>query len=79
MILKKNIAISDNGFIFNPSNGESFSVNSLGLEIIKKIQASKTNEDLLKEIINKYDIDKSTLEKDYYDFINMLQNYNILE
>ena len=35
MKIKKNIALSDTGFVFNPGNGDSFSVNPIGLEILK--------------------------------------------
>jgi hypothetical protein len=36
MRIRKNIAISENGFIFNPLTGDSFSVNETGIFIIQK-------------------------------------------
>ena len=30
MLLKENIALSENGFVFNPSNGDSFTMNNTG-------------------------------------------------
>ncbi|MFM2358786.1 MAG: hypothetical protein RLY16_779, partial [Bacteroidota bacterium] len=38
MQLKKNIATSDAGFIFNPSTGDSFSANPLAAEIILELK-----------------------------------------
>jgi len=35
MKIRPNIAISENGFIFNPDTGESFTVNPIGREIIR--------------------------------------------
>ena len=35
MKLKKNIATSESGFVFNPSTGDSFSLNTIGAEILK--------------------------------------------
>ena len=33
--LKKNIAVSESGFVFNPTSGDSFSLNTVGTEILK--------------------------------------------
>ena len=38
MKLKKNIAISESGFVFNPEIGTSFTTNSLGVAILKQLK-----------------------------------------
>jgi hypothetical protein len=73
MKIKKNIAISDSGFIFNPSTGDSFSVNPIGLEIIKQLKDEKSGDEIKKHILKLYSVDESTVEKDYYDFLKMLE------
>jgi len=35
MKISQNIAISENGFLFNPATGDSFSTNACGKEIIR--------------------------------------------
>ena len=35
MKISSNIAVSDSGFIFNPTTGDSFSTNVVGMEIIR--------------------------------------------
>jgi hypothetical protein len=42
MRIKKNIAISESGFIFNPAVGDSYSTNPIGAEIIKMLKESKS-------------------------------------
>lgn len=79
MKLKSNIAISDSGFVFNPTNGESFSLNPIGVEIINKIKDNDSFDDIKEVILKKYHIDESTFEKDYADFINFLTHYNLIE
>jgi hypothetical protein len=79
MHIKKNIAISDSGFIFNPSTGDSFSTNPIGLEIIKMLKDGKSREDIKEAILKVYATDQSTFEKDFYDFLIMLQNIKIIE
>jgi hypothetical protein len=77
MKIKKNIALSDSGFIFNPSTGESFSVNPIGGEILKMLKEGKEKDDIKTVILKKYQTDDATFERDYYDFVNIL-NHNLL-
>lgn len=79
MQISKNIAISDSGFVFNPSTGDSFSTNQVGLEIIRLLKEDRTKEELIGEIVAKFSIDESTLEKDLGDFFLMLRSYQILK
>jgi hypothetical protein len=78
MQINKNIAISDSGFVFNPSTGDSFSTNQVGLEIIRLLKDNKSKEELIADIVAKFSIDESTLEKDLGDFFMMLSSYQIL-
>jgi hypothetical protein len=78
MKINKNIAISDTGFLFNPSNGESFSVNPVGAEIINLLKEDKSLEDISSYMVSAYDTDETTVEKDLYDFISILKNYSLI-
>ena len=78
MKVRKNIAISDSGFLFNPTTGDSYSVNPIGQEILQLLQEEKSEEEIMKHIVSDYMIDKNTVEKDLYDFLNMLQNYKLI-
>jgi len=79
MKLKKNVAISEAGLLFNPVTGESFSVNPIGIEILNLLREEKTDEQIRAVIIAKYSTDKPTFEKDYQDFIGILAHNNLLE
>jgi hypothetical protein len=79
MKIKKNIALSDSGFIFNPSTGESFSVNPIGAEMLKMLKDGKEKDDIKKAILEKYQTDDATFERDYYDFVNVLNHYLLTE
>ena len=79
MKLKKNIATSESGFVFNPSSGDSFSLNTIGAEILLQMKDNKSTEEIKKDIINRYDVEKSLLEKDWDDFMAQLKDNNLLE
>ena len=79
MKLQKNIAVSEAGLLFNPVTGESFSVNPIGIEILNLIREEKNPEQIRKVILEKYSTDEITFEKDYHDFIGILEHNNLLE
>ena len=79
MNIRKNIAISDTGFLFNPSTGDSYSVNPIGMEIVRLMKQSKDVEEIKQTIMKEYVCDEATFEKDYYDFTMVLRNYKLLE
>ena len=79
MQIKKNIAISESGFIFNPSTGESFSINPTGTEIFNYIKEGKEYDEIQQLFLEKYNTDKDTFDKDFHDFIGFLKQYQLIE
>lgn len=79
MIIKGNIALSENGFVFNPSTGDSFTMNNTGKEVMMLIKEGKDIHQITELMIAKYDVDKMTLERYLVDFVNELSVNNLLE
>lgn len=78
MRIKKNIAVSESGFLFNPSTGDSFSVNPVGQDVIRLMKEEKSDEEIIDEILKTYMVDKNTVEKDLYDFKNVLESFKLI-
>ena len=79
MKLKKNIAISESGFVFDPDSGDSYSMNPIGLEIMSMMKEGKEQGDIFNFVLKKYDVERDTFENNYYDFINTLRQFNLLD
>ncbi len=77
MKITEEIKISDNGFVFNSKTGDSFNLNPFGLELIKQIANDKDFDSIRSEMLDKYDTDDLTFEKDFYDFCALLKHYQI--
>lgn len=77
--IPENIAISESGFLFLPSTGETFTLNQIGKEILKLIRSKSSEEEITNLITENYDIDKATAIKDLVDFIFQLKHYSILK
>jgi len=79
MKLRKNIAISESGFVFDPNSGDSFSINPIGAEIIDLLKQEKQYEEVQAIMLEKYDTNAASFERYYYDFISMLEQYGLCE
>jgi len=79
MSLKKNLALSDTGFVFNPATGDSFSVNPIGLEILRLLKENKTEEEIKKQLLQTYQTDSETIEKDFYDFMKGIEQLKLTD
>ena len=79
MRLKKNVASSESGFIFNPGSGDSFSANPIAAEILLQLKDGNAVADIKKNILAKYNVDANVLEKDWDDFNAQLREANLLD
>lgn len=79
MRIKKNIATSDEGFVFNPGTGDSFSTNAIGSQIILLLKQDKSPQEIKDQICDTYDVDRLVFERDLDDFTALLKEFGILE
>ena len=79
MVIKGNIALSENGFVFNPTTGDSFTLNSTGKIVLSLIKDGKSIEQITELMLNDYEVDQATFERYLSDFINELRLNNLLE
>ena len=79
MKVKRSIAISDSGFVFDASTGDSYTLNPVGAEILDLIRGGRQESDITRLIIDKYDVDQSTVERYLYDFLFTLRQFHIIE
>ena len=78
MQIRKNIATSESGFIFNPGTGDSFSANPAAAEIINLLKEGTSPGEIKKILLGKYEVDNASLEKDWDDFMAQLREANLL-
>lgn len=79
MRIKKNIATSETGFIFDPSTGDSFSGNFMAAGILAMMKNGETTEEIKKHILLKYEVEPAQLDRDWEDWHLQLKEANLLE
>ena len=77
-MIKKNIATNEFGFVFNPATGDSYSSNPIAAEIIQMMKDNLSLNEIKKNLLDKYEVDKMTIEKDVDEFAGILKENNLL-
>jgi len=71
----RRLAVSDSGFVFDPVNGDSFTVNSCGLRVLRLLKDGLGLGDVLDQINKEYKVDSQRAERDILDFVVQLRKY----
>lgn len=77
--ISEEIAVSDSGFLFIPSTGESFTLNEIGKEIIGLIKQGMTETEIKEHILKEYDVSEKDIQKDLDDYFHQLLNFKIVK
>jgi PqqD family protein of HPr-rel-A system len=74
----KQLAISEEGFIFDPMTGNSFTTNRTGLAILEALKEGKKEEEIVKLLASKYEVSEEEVRKDLTDFLEQLRYYALI-
>jgi PqqD family protein of HPr-rel-A system len=78
MKVNQSIAISENGFIFNPITGDTFTLNDSGFQILTLLKSGKSQDEIKDKLLSEYEVDELVLERYLQDFISDLKRNNLL-
>ena len=73
------LAINDEGFVFDPTTGESFTVNKTGFLILQKLKENQSNEEIISAFSEAFDAVPENAERDVFDFIAHLKTFRLLQ
>jgi len=75
----KELALNDNGFLFDPTTGYSYNTNELGIVILKQLIDGKTKDEILSSILDEYDVSFDNINHDFDHYLLQLDALNLLE
>ncbi|WP_456457212.1 HPr-rel-A system PqqD family peptide chaperone [Thermovibrio sp.] len=73
------LAISKDGFIFDPATGNSYTVNSTGLFILNLLREGKSEEEIVDALVENFDVSQDEAKRDLLDFLEQLRINGLLE
>jgi PqqD family protein of HPr-rel-A system len=74
----KNLALSDTGFVFDPTTGNTYTLNETSLAIIRLLKQEKTKEEIIQSILAEYEeVDAEEIERDLSDMMIQLNELGL--
>ena len=73
------LAMNDNGFIFDPSSGYSYTSNETGLLILKALQMGKSEADIIAELVELYEVSQDQVRSDLDHYYRMLEALKLVQ
>jgi hypothetical protein len=74
----KELAISENGFVFDPHSGGTFTLNATGQLIIKGLRDALTPEEVIELLHANFDGVTRNVREDVQDFLRTLSDFGLL-
>jgi hypothetical protein len=78
LTITPDLAISETGFLFLSSTGETFTVNELGKRILKSLQEGMSQETIVGAISKEFDVDPAEAQRDFLDFVGLLKHLHLV-
>lgn len=77
-IIPKNVDLNEN-LIFDKDLNKSITLNGVAYEILKLVNGKNTIDDIVEELLKKYNVEKTVLERDVINILSNLQDKNLVE
>ena len=71
------LAINDEGFVFDPTSGDSFQVSQTGLFVLNALRAGKADEAIAQALAEEYEVSLEDAQHDVADFRVSLVNLGL--
>jgi len=79
MKIKAGLNVNETGFLFDPSTGESYSLNNMGSLYFNMLSEGKSKEEIRDFVLEEYDVDETTVAKSFIDFESRLKFLRLIE
>lgn len=73
MIRVRSLALNPDGFAFDPTTGESYTVNPTGLLVLQGLRDQRTAEDIVAELMERFGVTQEEASRDIDDFLDTLR------
>jgi len=68
----QHLAINEQGFIFDPLSGTSYTTNETGIVIIDCLKNQKDSAEIVATLVQEFEVTEQEAQRDLTDFMNQL-------
>ena len=73
MSILKRLALNEEGFLFDPTTGDSFLLNTTGVVLLRGVQEGLDEPRLLARLVERFEVDPAQAARDVDDFLVQLR------
>jgi PqqD family protein of HPr-rel-A system len=74
-----NLLLNDRGIAFDPASGETYRLVGPAVALVRLLQKGADESELLRFLLDEYDVDESTARRDLDAFLGMLEKMKLWE
>jgi hypothetical protein len=71
------LALSDEGFVFDPQTGDSFQVSETGIVVIRELKAGRGEEEIASRLTELFEVPLEEAQRDCADFRARLKQFGL--
>jgi len=71
------LALSDEGFVFDPQTGDSFQVSESGMAVLRAFKAGRSDEETAQQLVTDFEVSIEEARRDCADFRGQLKNFGL--
>ena len=71
------LAINDQGFVFDPTTGDSYTVNEVGLLLLEQLRAGKSDDEVVRFVSERFELGLVEARRAIDDFIGQLRTLGL--
>jgi len=78
MSILQSLTVSNDGFAFNTTTGESYTLNRCARIVLHRLRGNETQEQIVQAIASEFGIAQSIVERDVADFFQQLRTLGLV-
>ena len=73
------LALNHQGFVFDPTTGDSYVANSVGLAILEQLREGRSDVDIVAHVAEHFTVAPSEARRGVCDFLARLRSFGLVE
>lgn len=74
----RSLALNPDGFAFDPTTGESFTLNAPGLAIVEGLREGLEQEGIVARLVERFEVEPLEASRDVDDFLDHLRSMRLI-
>jgi PqqD family protein of HPr-rel-A system len=73
----RSLALNPDGFAFDPTTGESYTLNPTGLVVLEGLREGLTEEEVAARLVERFEVTEEEASRDVDDFLDHLRTFRL--